>query len=429
MRVGENFCPGVLHAVPAKDGLLIRIRVPGGLIDPNQLRIVADLAADVADGTLEITSRANLQLRAIRDRDLARVVEGITAAGLLPSPQHDRVRNIVTSPLAGLGIGELIDTRPLVYELDRRLRAEAIFTELHPKFSFAIHGGPGRYCQDLDDLSLEAVDLHGAPSLPLLRLSIGGIDSGFAVTSDNAVTCMLDAARGCIRLAQEAGLPVRARKIVAIPTPMQAILDALAPILIPCPPSAPPPAVLEAPLGVLPTTQPGRVSLIPSVPLGRLTAAQAHHFAKVANEEQGDLRLAPWRGLVLGAIPELAASAIVRGFDSMGLSCEGGDGFRGIAACAGSTGCEASLADVRGDAALLAQRLRGRPVPPAWTVNLSGCDKQCARRHGAAAEFIAGPSGYTLKIDGQVAASNCSPEFALETVAALHADRLSGAAL
>ncbi len=63
MRVGEHFCPGVLHAVPAKDGLLIRIRVPGGLIEANQLSTVADLSRGLSDGTIEITSRANLQCR------------------------------------------------------------------------------------------------------------------------------------------------------------------------------------------------------------------------------------------------------------------------------------------------------------------------------------------------------------------------------
>ena len=43
MRVGDNFCPGILHAVPAKDGLLIRIRVPGGLIRSSQLSAISDI--------------------------------------------------------------------------------------------------------------------------------------------------------------------------------------------------------------------------------------------------------------------------------------------------------------------------------------------------------------------------------------------------
>ena len=124
MRAGEQFCPGVLRAVQAKDGLLIRIRVPGGLIEADQLKTIADLSRSFADGTIEITSRANLQLRGIREQDLKQIVESISSAGLLPSPMHDRVRNIVTSPIAGLDGDELIDPRPFLYELDRRLQAD-----------------------------------------------------------------------------------------------------------------------------------------------------------------------------------------------------------------------------------------------------------------------------------------------------------------
>jgi precorrin-3B synthase len=422
MRVGENFCPGVLHAVPAKDGLLIRIRVPGGLIEANQLTTIADLSSAFADGTVEITSRANIQLRAIRRQNLERLVEKISLAGLLPSPQHDRVRNIVSSPIAGLDTEEFIDPRPLIRQLDQRLREESVFAELHPKFSFAIYGGARRFSHDTEDLSLEAVNFNGSP---YLRLSIGGVASRFVVTCGDAVDCMLEAARMCITLANEFGLPVRSRRVLEVPRAMQRILGSLSSRPTPFPHPTPAPSVVEPLLGIFPTTRADRVSIAPSVPLGRLTAEQAHSLAEATRESEGDLRLASWRGVVLGSVPKSEADTVVGRLHSMGLSCEGRDGFRGIAACAGSVGCEASLADVRGDAASLAKRLLRSAVLPGWTVNLSGCDKQCARRHGATAELIANPSGYTLKIQGQLAASSCSAELAIDAVAALHADLMS----
>jgi precorrin-3B synthase len=422
MRVGEHFCPGVLHAVQAKDGLLIRIRVPGGLIEANQLRAVADLSHRFADGTIEITSRANLQLRAIRNQDLSHIIESISLAGLLPSPQHDRVRNIVTSPIAGLDGEELIDPRSLIHELDRQLRAEPVFANLHPKFSFAIHGGPRRFSRDLDDISLETVALHSAPQF---HLSIGGVSSGFVVQRLDAVDCMLAAAKTCIRLALECNTTVRAKAVLKTPEALERIGDALSHLLTASPVSPPPRIGNEALLGIYPTTQPDRVSIIPSVPLGRLTAEQAIYLAEASNELEGDLRLAPWRGVVLGSIPKTAVDNIVSQLRAIGLSCEGRDGFQGIAACAGVTGCDASLADVRGDAASLALRLLGHAGPSGWTVNLSGCDKQCARRHGATAELVAGQSGYTLNLLGRRVASDCSSEFALDAVAALHENLLS----
>jgi precorrin-3B synthase len=426
MRVGEHFCPGVLHAVQAKDGLLIRIRVPGGLIEANQLRAVADLSRGFADGTIEITSRANLQLRAIRNQDLSQIIESISLAGLLPSPQHDRVRNIVTSPIAGLDGEELLDPRPLIHELDRKLRAEPIFANLHPKFSFAIYGGPRRFSRDLDDIAIEAVDLN---SVPHFHLSIGGASSGFVVKYSDAVDCMLATAKMCIRLAHECGVPDRAKAVMKIPNAFKQIADALSPQLTPAPMEPPSHTVNEAPVGVYPTTQDGRVSIIPSVPLGRLTAEQGHCLADAGDEWNSDLRLAPWRGAVLGSIPRSAADNVIGRLHSMGLSCDGRDGFQGIAACAGITGCEASLADVRGDAASLAKRFFGHAVPSGWTVNLSGCDKQCARRQGATSELIAGPSGYTLNIAGLLVAADCSREFALDAIAALHDNLLSEVAV
>jgi precorrin-3B synthase len=422
MRVGAHFCPGVLHAVQAKDGLLIRIRVPGGLIEANQLRTIADLSSGFADGTIEITSRANLQLRGIRTEDLGQIVDGISSAGLLPSQQHDRVRNIVTSPIAGIDPGELIDPRPLIRQFDQRLQADTAFVNLHPKFSFAIHGGPKRFVRDTDDVSLDAVNLGAAP---YLRFSLGGVSSRFVVKPDDAVDCMLATTKMCIELAKEYSLPVRVKAVMAIPGAMDRVLDALSHMLQPSPLSLPASTVNEPLMGIYTTTQDGRVSIIPSVPLGRLNPEQARYFADASNEWAGDLRLAPWRGVVLGSIPKSAADNIVAQLRAIGLSCEGRDGFQGIAVCAGITGCDASLADVRDDAASLAQRFLGHTVPSGWTVNLSGCEKQCARRHGATAELVAGPLGYTLNIKGRRVASDCSREFALNAVAALHQNLLS----
>jgi precorrin-3B synthase len=424
MRLGANFCPGILHAVPAKDGLLMRIRVPGGLIDARQLKAVAHLAQDFADGSIEITARANLQLRAIRDQDLKQIVDGIASAGLLPSPQHDRVRNIITSPLAGLDADEVIDSRPLVRELDRRLTAETVFADLHPKFSFGIYGISKRLRHEIDDISLEAVDF----SDNRLRLSIGGIASGFAVAYEHAVDCLLEAAGLCLVLAKEYDVPVRGRQLVAIPGAMERIIDTLSHLLTACTHSAERTSFVETHPGIYPAILPGRVNIIPSVPLGRLTVEQGQYLANAATDLDADLRLAPWRGIVLGSIREAEALGIIGQLRSLGLSCDKQDGFRGIAACAGSTGCDASMADVRGDAASLARLLAGSPKPLGWTVNLSGCEKQCARRHGATADLIADASGYTLRTKGQIVASGCSPEFAINAIAALHTEMLSEAA-
>ena len=419
-RAGEQFCPGILHAVPAKDGMLIRIRIPGGFIEARQLSAVAALSSAYADGQIEITSRANLQLRAIKERDLSEIADALTSAKLLPSRRHDRVRNIATSPFAAIGADELIDTRPLVRELDRRLIADHAFASLHPKFSFGIHGGGNAYSHEQDDLALHAFSSSGP-----FALYLGGTDTGCAVSLDDALDCLLDAARLCMYLANENSLPARGKKLAAAPGLMGKIVEGLSPFLTPSSSLGGVSTVAPAPIGMQQAAHRLQTNIIPSIPLGRLTSGQAQRLAESATEFEAELRLAPWRGVVLGAVPLSHAAGVAAHLESIGLSLDGRDGFQGIAACAGAAGCDASLADVRADATQLARKLAGQRLLPGWTANFSGCEKQCAMRHGAAAELIATSSGYLLRINGQPAPGPCSPESAIGLIRDAHAAHIS----
>ena len=133
-----DFCPGILHAVPAKDGLLMRLRLPGGQLPAATLAAIAQLAERHADGGLDLTARANIQLRGIRPEGLAPLVEGLGRAGLLPSPAHDRIRNILVSPFAGGDPTEQLDLTRLAIALDRALVADADLARLPAKFAFKI---------------------------------------------------------------------------------------------------------------------------------------------------------------------------------------------------------------------------------------------------------------------------------------------------
>ena len=417
MRVGDSFCPGILHAVEAKDGLLTRIRVPGGMISPSQLEAIAEISTAFSDGQVEITSRSNLQLRAIQNKNLNYLVHELDSAGFIPSPQHDRVRNLMASPFAGLDLGEVLDPRPFVKELDRRLIADQRMAALPPKFSFAIDGGGSWFNRDSDDLALRAVTID---NVHYFHLAIGGVSSGFGVRVDRGVECAVEAAKKYLDISKALGIPARGKKIASSPEAMARLLDELSDFFVSCPPPGGSNLVLDMPVGAYVTNQVGFVKVVPSIPLGRLTAEQTKCVASVAREWDGDIRLAPWRGVVLGAIPESSISQVTATLQKAGLSLDGRDGYRGIAACSGSAGCDASLADVRRDASLLAFRLSGHEAKSGWTVNISGCEKQCAMRNGATAELIANSSGYDIRINGQLVASNSSLGSVIETLVASH---------
>ena len=121
----DDACPGALQVHQAADGALARIRVAGGMISAGQLESLAHAATEFGSPAMELTSRGNIQVRAVHDTE--GLAAAVSAAGLLPSATHERVRNIVASPLSGR-FGGLGDMRDTVRELD-----EAVpFVEVEP---------------------------------------------------------------------------------------------------------------------------------------------------------------------------------------------------------------------------------------------------------------------------------------------------------
>lgn len=65
------------------------------MLSSAQLAALAEAAGDHGAPVLELTSRGNVQLRSVRDANAVGAL--LSEAGLLPSPSHERVRNIVAS--------------------------------------------------------------------------------------------------------------------------------------------------------------------------------------------------------------------------------------------------------------------------------------------------------------------------------------------
>ncbi|MFD0490684.1 hypothetical protein ACFQ0O_30635 [Saccharopolyspora spinosporotrichia] len=120
-RPERDACPGALRVHDAADGGLARVRVPGGALTPRQFAVLGAASAGLGDGGLELTSRANVQVRGLaagRQRELA---DRLSGAGLLPSATHERVRNILGSPYDD--DRALLDTQAVARALDEALCA------------------------------------------------------------------------------------------------------------------------------------------------------------------------------------------------------------------------------------------------------------------------------------------------------------------
>ena len=153
-------CPGVLRPWIADDGALVRLRLVGGRLPTESLSRLVRISAEHADGDLHLTSRANLQLRAIAHDDgcvSPAFVEAITEAGLLPAPTHELVRNIMASPLSGR-VGGRADLRPAADRFDELLCADPDLAGLSARFLVVLDDGRGDLADRSLDLGAMAVD-------------------------------------------------------------------------------------------------------------------------------------------------------------------------------------------------------------------------------------------------------------------------------
>lgn len=348
--------------------------MPGGAITAAQLEALAGAAEEFGGGTLELTARGNVQLRAIAD--VGALVEVITGAGLLPSPAHELVRNIVASPLSGR-VGGLVDVREWVRRLDAAIQADPGLSDLPGRFLFALDDGTG-------DVSGLAADT-GVRALPdgRVALLLAGQDIGVRLSGDNAVGAMLTVAR---RFAAIRGTAWRVKEL----DDLSVLLDGFAPVsdtwLHPTP-------TTRARVGWIPQDD-GRVALGAAVPLGVLNARQARFVAAV----EAPVVFTPWRSLLICDLSEEVADTALRVLPGLGLVFDDTSAWLDVSACVGSPGCTRSTADVRTEAARAVQAgvdAWAAPLasPVRYPVHFVGCERACGRPP-AGQVLVATPDGY-----------------------------------
>ena len=135
-------CPGALRPMESGDGLIVRVRPRAGTLSVAAVRALARAAARFGNGHIDLTRRANLQIRGVTPDALPGLQAAIDDLGLLDaSPEAEAVRNIIVSPLAGVDPGEVLDVRPIAHELERSIANDPALWRLPTKFGFVIDGG------------------------------------------------------------------------------------------------------------------------------------------------------------------------------------------------------------------------------------------------------------------------------------------------
>jgi precorrin-3B synthase len=356
----RDACPGALQVHQAADGALVRVRLPGGMIGAGQLAALAQASAGFGSATLELTARGNVQLRAITD--VAAVASAIANTGLLPSATHERVRNIVASPLSGR-VGGTTDVRGWVADLDDMIQSHAALARLPGRFWFSLDDGRG----DVSGLGADVgVQVLGDDC----ALVLAGRDTGVRVERGQVVSSLIELATRFVEVRENAWRVAELADLQAL-LPGVELGNAFPPVTM-------------APVGWIPQDD-GRVTLGAAVPLGVLPARVAEYLAAI----EAPLVITPWRSVFVCDLDDAVADAALRVLAPLGLVFDENSPWLSVSACTGSPGCAYSAADVRADAARsLGENSTGHR-------HFVGCERACGSPQ-AGEVLVATGEGYRL---------------------------------
>jgi sulfite reductase beta subunit-like hemoprotein len=372
----SDHCPGVLRLHDAQDGGVARIRLPGGRIGVTQLRAVAD-ASSLGNGIVELTSRASIQIRGLDEGSAPAAERLLSDAGLLPAREHDRVRNILASPLGGRHPDALALTDDLVRAVDEALCADQALAELPGRFLFEVDDASGIRSQHTADVTLQATRASGRDRAAVaFSLVLGGRATDIRVPADRAALLAIEAARAFLALRAEIGSS--AWRVKDLPGGPAEIAGRLGGALVGLAEPIVPDVRTPVEVGVL-SQHDGRVSVSAQIPLGQLDPPRLLALSALAADVDGDVRLSPWRTVTLVDVGAASSGAVRDGLEQIGLVVSPGSGWLGLSACVGRGACANARFDVREWA-----RRRAVSRPAGLIEHWSGCEHRCGEPAQAA---------------------------------------------
>ncbi len=348
----KGWCPGALQPMQSGDGLLVRIRPHGGRIDAEQAKAIAELAERYGNGLLDLTNRANLQIRGVSAASYPSLMEGLAPLDLLdPDAGTEARRNVLIAPFWTAGD----ETLSIAAELEHALARGP--DGLPTKFGFAVDCGNERV---LAGASAD-VRIERAASREFI-VRPDGAEFGRTVTRKEVVPVALALAQWFVK---SGGAQDRRGRMAAHLGAGTRLPNALCGEARPARSDVPP----------LPGLYPQGAMF--GVALGQLTSSALACLSTRAN----GLRLTPWRMILAEGMRQMPHCD--------GLIAQVDDPILRVIACSGAPRCREAHADTRALAAALAPRLSASA-----NLHISGCAKGCAHFGPASITLIATREGF-----------------------------------
>ncbi len=417
---------GLFYMSPMNEGYMARLRIPGGQLTSAQLREIAAVTDSLTTGYLQITTRANLQVRHLRFRDAPEFLRRIQAVGLhTRGAGADNIRNLTCDPTSGLDPSERLETLPLTLQLGQLILNHREFYDLPRKFNIAFHGGGSiPTVEDTNDIGWKAVRVWSPAELQAEGVS--GFRPGDlltdAVPAGLYFRCLLGGATGHKSFARDLGVLVAPSEVIPVTAAMLRVYLAhgdrtdrkrarlkhllehwtldrfrtetetrLGRALMGIPPgseaavaaSDSAPASQHPHLGVHPQRQAGRYWVGVAVPVGQITSKQLRRLAELAElYGSGEVRLTVWQNLIVPNIPEAYVETVKKALVKVGLDWRSSALRGGFIACTGNRHCRFAASDTKGHALQLIEWLDSRvSLDQPVNIHLTGCPNSCAQHY------------------------------------------------
>jgi sulfite reductase (ferredoxin) len=375
---------------------MLRVRIDGGQLSSEQLRVISDISVKYARGTADVTDRQNIQLHWIEIESVPAIWEALEGVGLSTTEAcGDTPRVILGCPLAGLDSDELIDATPEIAAISDNFIGDPSLSNLPRKFKSSISGCAAQCTHhEINDIAFAAVrhpetgevgyDLWvggGLSTNPMIAKRLGAFVRPDQVPEVWKAVCEVFRDYGYRRLRHRARIKFliadwgaeKFREILEKEYLGYALPDGPAPVNVD--------SAARDHVGV--HRQGDGLSYVGFAPrVGRLDGEQLGSIATLADRYgSGRVRTTAQQKMIVLDVPDSAVDDLVAELDALGLPAEPSVFRRHTMACTGIEFCKLAIVETKGRAMTLIdeleRRLPGFETPV--TINVNGCPNSCAR--------------------------------------------------
>jgi ferredoxin-nitrite reductase len=410
-----------LHAVPGEverlkwvgiypqkqggDAFMMRVKVPGGVLTPEQARVIGRIASDFANGPipnphfgnnfLDLTTRQDVQMHWLKMGDVPEIWRRLEEAGITTVQAcGDSARNVLCCPVSGLGNDEVIDAYPVAQAISNYFTGNRDYANLPRKFKMSVTGCLEDCAQaEINDIGMLPARLEDGTLGFNLRVG-GGLSDGPRMASDIDVFVRPEEAveitRGIAQVFGELGdrenrWTARMRYLVQElgPEGFREELEKRVSFELT-------PAGEDLTkryrgdhVGVHPQKEDGLYYVGLNVPVGRMSGEDFEEAGRLAEEYGSEVRLATDQNLIFTGVTEdrlddLLAEPLLERYSPNPGAFE-----RGVVACTGSEFCRFGIVETKIRAVEWAREMDERVGDgigqEAVRMHFSGCSASCAQ--------------------------------------------------